>query len=363
MPHFTAQQLRNVAKVIFTAVGAPNDVASYVAESLVECNLMGHDSHGVLRIPIYVERVENGRINPAARPSILKETPATAVIKGSWTFGQVTARFATEVVIRKARETDIAAASMVECNHLGRLGEYTTMIALEGMIGMMILGGFSTSFTFVAPFGGAKPALGTNPYSFAVPAGAYEPFVADFATSIVAEGKLKVAQAKGEPVPEGLVIDSDGRPSTDPNAYRKGGSILPFGGHKGYAMGLFADLLGSLLAGAEILGQPPYTYGACVIALRVDAFRPLDEFTAAVDKRLAEIKAIPPSPGFDQVLIPGEPEARTKAQRLQTGIPVAEETWEKIEAIADKYSVNVSEILTEGTGNVGSPVVVSTPIG
>ncbi len=349
MPQFSAKQLQSVGEAIFRAVGAPPDTASYMAQTLVECNLVGHDSHGVIRIPSYVERVEIGRLAPAAKPSILRETPSTAVVRGNWGFGQVTARFAAEVVIRKARETNVAAVGAVECNHQGRLGEYSEMIAREGMIGMVVTGGFSTSFLFVAPFGGAKRALGTNPYSFAVPAGAYEPFMADFATSAVAEGKLRVAQAEGVAVPEGWVIDAEGRPSTDPNVYNKGGSLLPFGGHKGYALALLADLLGSLLPGAEMLGEPPLTYGTFMLALRVDAFRPFAEFTSAVDGRFAEIKATPPAPGFKEVLIPGEPEARTKAKRLKTGISVADTTWDRIIAIAKKYNVDIEGILKKGS--------------
>jgi LDH2 family malate/lactate/ureidoglycolate dehydrogenase len=176
----------------------------------------------------------------------------------------------------------------------------------------------------------------------------HRPFLADFATSIVAEGKLRVAQAKGERVPEGLVVDSEGRPSTDPGVYRQGGAMLPLGGHKGYAMALFADLIGSLLGGAEVLGEPPLTYGAFMMALRVDAFRSLDEFSQAVDRRLGEIKAVPPSQGHGEVLIPGEPEARTRAKRMQTGIPVAEDTWAKILDTASRYGVDVGDILGEG---------------
>jgi LDH2 family malate/lactate/ureidoglycolate dehydrogenase len=345
MLRFTADELRRVSEAIFKAVGTPSDVAPYMAETLVECDLMGHESHGVIRIPSYVERVEAGLCAPAARPTIVNETPTTAVVSGHWTFGQVAARFAAELVIRKAKESNIAAVSVVECNHQGRLGEYSTMIARERMIGMVVTGGFGKPFNQVAPYGGAKGILGTNPFSFAVPAGAREPFVADFATSVVAEGKLRVAQAKGVSVPEGWVIDAEGRPSTDPSAYQKGGAMLAFGGHKGYALSLLADLLGSFLGGAEKLGTPPLTYGTFMMALRVDAFRPFEEFTSSVDRRFGEIKDVPPAEGFEEVLVPGEPESRTKAQRVREGIPVPEATWEKITAIAAKYNLDVDGLL------------------
>jgi LDH2 family malate/lactate/ureidoglycolate dehydrogenase len=197
----------------------------------------------------------------------------------------------------------------------------------------------------VAPFGGAGRALGTNPYSFAVPAGAREPFLADFATSVVAEGKLQVARAKGMRVAEGIILDSEGRPSTDPNDFYKGGTMLPFGGHKGYALSLLADLLGSLLPGADAMGEPPYTAGTFMMALRVDAFRPFAEFTAAVDQRFGEIKEVPPAPGFKEVLIPGEPEARSRAQRLKEGIPLPEDTWDKMATVATQYGVDLEEVM------------------
>jgi LDH2 family malate/lactate/ureidoglycolate dehydrogenase len=311
-----------------------------VAHSLVESNLMGHDSHGVIRVPNYVLRVEQGRIVPDARPSILRETSTTAVVQGNWAYGQSAAKYGAEVAIRKAREANVAACAIVQCNHIGRLGEYAVMMAREGMIGMVVTGGFSSPFNGVAPYGGVGRALGTNPYAFAVPAGTREPVVADFATSIVAEGKLQVARAKRSQLAEGLILDSQGRPSTDPEDFYQGGMLLPFGGHKGYALALVADLLGSRLGGAEILGEAPHTVGTFILALRIDAFRPLDEFTAAVDGRLGEIKTVPPAPGFQEVLIPGEPEARSRALRLQEGIPIPEETWDKLVETARKYGVS-----------------------
>ena len=345
MPQFTSEQLREVTTAVFSAAGAPEDISDYMAESLVECNLMGHDSHGVLRIPSYIERIESGRLVASARPSILKETSSTAVIKGNWAFGQFAARFAAQVVIRKAEEAGIAAVGIVECNHQGRLGEFSTMIARKGMIGIVTTGGSSSRFAVVAPYGGAGRVLGTNPISMAVPAGTREPFVADFATSAVAEGKLMYAQAKGVPVPEGIVVDAEGRPSTDPSVYRRGGALLPFGGHKGYALAVFADLVGSLLSGSDVFGEPPFTYGTFMMALKIDNFRPLSEFVASVDHRFAEIKSVPPAPGFEEVLIPGEPEARTKAERLTKGISIPEDTWNKIVAIAQRYGVDAEGVL------------------
>ena len=349
MMHFTAERLKHATRAILLAVGAPEDIAEYLAGSLVENELTGHDSHGVIRMTNYTDRVAAGQIKPAARPSILRESPTTAVVSGNWGFGQVGVKFATEVAIRKAMETNIAAVGVVQMNHMGRLGEYATMIADRGMIGMVVTGGFSAHTRQVAPFGGAGRALGTNPYSFAVPASAHTRFLADFATSSVAEGRLRVARAEKTPVPEGMIVDAEGRPSTDPNAFYNGGMLLPAGGHKGYAMSLMADLFGSFLSGSDMLGTPPHTQGTFIMALRVDAFRPLDEFVTAVDKRFDEIKAISPAPGFKEVLIPGERAARAKAQRLKEGISLPEDTWNQLVAIAKKYQVSLDEVTSTAT--------------
>lgn len=316
-----------------------------MAQSLVQSNLMGHDSHGVIRIPTYVEMVEQGRYKPAARPEIMRETPTTAVIRGNWAFGQVAAKFATEVVIAKAKEMNVAAVALVECNHIGRLGEYSEAIAREGMIGQVITGGFSHPWNGVAPFGGAGRCFGTNPYSFAVPAEKHAPLVADFATSVIAEGKLQVARAKGVPVAEGIILDKEGKPTTDPNDFYNGGVMLPFGAHKGYALSVMADMFGSLLAGSETMAEPPHTAGTFMLAIKIDAFRPLAEFVQAADRRFDQIKGVPPAPGVKEVLIPGEPELRCKAQRMAEGVPVPEETWNRIVATGKKYGVDVEKIV------------------
>jgi LDH2 family malate/lactate/ureidoglycolate dehydrogenase len=340
----TADQLRTVSRAILSAVGAPSDIAEHMANSLVQSNLMGHDSHGVIRIPAYVDMVEQGRYKPAARPEIMRETPTTAVIRGNWAFGQVAAKFAAEVVIAKAREMNVAAVGLTECNHVGRLGEYAEMIAREGMIAQVITGGFSTPWNGVAPFGGAGRALGTNPYSFGVPAEKHAPLIADFATSVIAEGKLQVARAKGIKIAEGVVLDAQGNSSTDPNDFYNGGVMLPFGGHKGYSLSLMADIFGSLLSGAETMGESPNTVGTFMLAVNIAAFRPFADFTKAVDHRFDEIKAVPPAPGFKEVLIPGEPEARSRAQRVEEGVPLPEDTWHRLVETGKKYNVDVEKL-------------------
>lgn len=212
------------------------------------------------------------------------------------------------------------------------------------MVGMVITGGWRSPITGVTPFGGAGRIIGTNPYSFAIPTGQHEMVLVDFATSVVAEGKLQVAIAKGAPVPQGYILDKDGNPSTDPNDFYKGGMLLPAAGHKGYSLALIADILGGLLAGNERVGRDWNLTGTFMLAVNVEAFRPLAEFAAAVDGRLDEIKAVQPAAGFQEVLIPGEPEMRSKAQREKDGIGVPEATWEALLATGAKYGVDVSKV-------------------
>lgn len=338
-----ADQLKDATTAILEAAGTPKDIAEYLAGSLVVNNLVGHDSHGVIRIPKYLSNVDAGKVIPNARASILRESPATAVVSGNWGFGQVAVKYATELAIKKAQESNIAAVSVVKMHHMGRLGEYASMIADAGMIGMIVTGGFSGTTRQVAPFGGAGRALGTNPWSFAVPAGAHDDFLVDFATSVVAEGKLQVARAKKIAVGENIIVDSDGQPTTNPNDFYDGGMLLPFGGYKGYAMSLLADLLGALLPGTETFGEPPHTQGTFVLAVRIGAFRSLGDFVNAVDNRFDEIKAIPPAPGCDGVLIPGQPELRANAERLKNGIDLPDDTWNQLVETGKRYNVSIQD--------------------
>ncbi|MHB1007336.1 MAG: Ldh family oxidoreductase [Chloroflexota bacterium] len=344
MHQIKAGPLREAVDAIFQAVGAPADIATYEATSLVENNLMGHDSHGVIRVAKYVEWIQTGTIVPGARPEIVKETPTTAIVSGKWAFGQVAAHYGAQVAIHKAKEANIAAVGLVQQNHIGRLGEFTAMMARAGMVGILTTGGWRPPVAGVTPFGGAGRALGTNPYSFAVPTGNHDVVLVDFATSVVAEGKLQVARAKGTPLPQGVVLDKQGNPSTNAEDFYNGGVMLPFGGHKGYALSLLADLLGGLLSGGDLFGSAENQTGTFMICVNVEAFRSLADFAGAVDRRLDEIKAVPPAPGFTEVLIPGEPELRTHAQRSEEGIALPDATWQALVQTGENLGLNVRAI-------------------
>ena len=338
MPIFSADELRHVAQAILQGVGTPEENARLVSASLVESNLVGHDSHGVMRLMSYVEFARRGQVKPEARPFVAKRERATAQVDGAWGWGHISARLATTTVTELAAEYGVAATTIDHCNHVGRLGEYVEMMAHAGMIGIALC----NVDPAVAPFGGVGRVMGTNPLAWAVPrAGENAPLFSDFATSGVAEGKLRVARAKGERVEPGLIVDSQGRPSQEPADFYNGGALLPFGGHKGYGLSVMVELLGGVLSGMAASVQPEYkaANGTLFLALNIAAFMPVEQFTQQVENFCARVKATPPADGFSEVLLPGDPERRTRAQRLVEGISLPEQTWREIQALARELNV------------------------
>ncbi|MBI2941947.1 MAG: Ldh family oxidoreductase [Chloroflexi bacterium] len=343
---FTADRLLEVGQRIFLAVGAPEPIAQRVASALVDANLVGHDSHGVIRIPAYVQLVERGYVLPKAQPTVSQDSETTVLVDGGWAFGQVSGEFATRLAIQRARAHKVALVGIVRCNHLGRLGEYTTMAAEKGIVAMVTAGGFGGP-TGVAPFGGAGGAFGTNPISFGLPAGEEPGVLVDYATSAVAQGKIQVARAKREPLPPGCILDPEGRPTTDPEDFFRGGVLLPFGGHKGYGLAMVIELLGQALTGAADhtepgRGGPVYgKSGAIVLAIDAGAFCPAERYRASADATIRRVRGVKPAPGFERVLIPGDPERLTAERRRTEGIPVAEATWEAIVTTGRRLGVDV----------------------
>jgi hydroxycarboxylate dehydrogenase B len=343
----TAEQLRELSLGIFRAAGCPQDVAERVAGALVDANLAGHDSHGVIRIPQYLAAIRGGEIVPDARPAILRDSAVTVVVDGKWAFGQLTAAFATDVAVERARAHGVSMVGAVRCNHIGRLGEYGTRAAEQGIAAIVLASGFGGRGVSAVPFGGAKPLFGTNPIAAGIPAGDEPTFLLDFATTAVAAGKVEVARAKKAPLPPGSIVDRDGRPTTDPEDYYQGGALLPFGGHKGYALSVMVELLGRVLTEADAYaeeprGGPVYGHsGMLVLAMNPAALGDQATYAAIADETIHRIKDVPPAPGFAEVLVPGEPEERSRAERLETGIPIPEETWGRITESARELGVDL----------------------
>ena len=337
----SADYLQRISRDLFAASGAPDDIAATVAEILVNANLAGHDSHGVQFVPMYLDRIEDGGIDNKAYPEIVRETANTMHVDGKKGFGHTMSRQAMDWAIERARKSAVCCVTFQNTTHIGRVGEYAEQAARAGCITLITLGGASAAGSQVVPFGGARGALGTNPIAVGIPTGDDAPFVIDFATSVIAGGKILVAQSKGLDLPEGAIVDSDGHPTTNPDDFRNGGFLLPFGAHKGYALSLFFSLMGGLAG--EFNAELTSMAGLFMQVYDVAAFTPLEGYQRNVRAVLDAMKSIPPAPGFDEVLVPGDFEHRSRQQRLAEGIEVPSETFARIEAWAEKLNVSLTE--------------------
>jgi len=341
-----AGELRKIGSEIFKAAGVPEDEANLVSDFLVKANLDGHDSHGVIRIPQYVKEIEEGRIKPRAEFRIIRETATSALIDGNWGFGQVVAERAMRIAIEKARAYTVGIVSVRNCNHVGRLFDYTVMAAEEGMIGLA----FVNSPKIVAPYGGIDRKLGTCPISLAFPAGENFPIVIDMATSVCAEGKVRVALHKGMRLPYRCIVDKWGRLSDDPKDLYDGGALLPFGGevgYKGFGLALSAEILGGILSGTGFSSSERFRGGNGVFmeVINVDGFMDADEFRREVDNLIRAVKSSRVMHGFKEIIIPGEIEFRTRVRRVREGIKLPDETWKRIVETARRLGLDIKSLL------------------
>ena len=340
MPLFTADYLKTVVLEIFTAAGAKHQDAIQIADILVANHLAGHDSHGILRIPEYLQSITDGEIVPQASPEIIQESPTSALIKGNWSFGQVVGNYATDIAIQKALEMGVCAVSVVQASHTGRLAVFTERAAEKGVVMFMTIGTVDRPMT--APYGGAAPIFGTNPIAITMPNDEGPHVTLDFATSAIAAGKIKVAKAKHESLPPNCLIDKQGNPSVDPKDFFDGGFMLPFGGHKGYALAVMAEFLSGPLIGSENYPAVTQRSGIFIFALRANLFQDSQKYNQSLQKSIKKIKDIPPGKGFHEVLIPGEPEANMKTLRSVEGINIPQDTWEAVKIAVKKLGVEIS---------------------
>jgi uncharacterized oxidoreductase len=348
MPLIPADQLKTIAIELFRAIGVAEDKVQVVANRLVEANLAGHDSHGVLRLPHYVRMIQGGAIQPDAEIEVVRQTPSSAVIDGRWGFGQVIATQAMKIAIAKAKENVVSSVNVYNCNHMGRLGDYAAMAAEANMIGLMFVNGHGAD-QGVAPWGGIARRLGTNPMACAIPTGRAYPMLLDITTSVVAGGKIRAYRNRGEPLPEGWIIGADGKPSANPATYLEDpkGALLPFGGiagHKGYGLGLLVDILAGAMceAGCSRPASPRLGNAFLIIVIDIERFTPIADFEAQVSQLIDFVKASPTALDFDEVLIPGEKSFRTRQERLANGIPLDDITWESLAATAKHVGIDVS---------------------
>jgi len=331
MIHIRPERLVDVVASVFGGAGAPESSARQVAESLVENNLAGHESHGVLRVGYYVRCILDGTLDPFGEIVTVRESAATALLDGGRNFGQICATKAMDTAIEKARAHDVGIVTMRNCHHTGRMGEYVVRAARQGFVGM-VYGSGSRPGGSVAPFGGISRVFNTNPISWGFPAKDHEPVFLDCATSACAQGKLQAAQDKGVPIPEGWLVTADGTPTTDPSEQRNGGVMMPFGLHKGSGLSFLIEAMNAGLTGTHPAPHPEYERGYTLVmtAINIEAFQPLDEFCQVVSDVIAATKAATPAEGVDEVLVPGEPEWLSREKGMAEGLHIPDACWQRI---------------------------------
>ncbi|MBI3328332.1 MAG: Ldh family oxidoreductase [Nitrospinae bacterium] len=348
MPHVSPAELRSLGEKIFAELQVPREEAQWVAELLVRANLAGHDSHGVIRIPQYAQAIQSGQVQPGAPLEVVKESPATALLNGNGGLGQVVARRAMELAIQKAKATKVSAVGVSNLYHVGRLADYTRMAAEQDLLGIMTVNGGGAS-PIVAPFGGMAGRLATNPISIAFPTGGAVPFLLDMATSVVAEGKVRVKRNRGEQVPEGWLLDNQGLPTTDPQAFYQEprGAILPLGGgagHKGFGLALVVEILSGILMRADYAREDAdrFSHGTFIAVIDIRAFVDPAEFRTETDALLHYLERTPKAPGVEAILYPGEPELAEQRTRERDGIPLEDETWHQLLTLAQALGITIA---------------------
>ncbi|MCU0395524.1 MAG: Ldh family oxidoreductase [Chitinophagaceae bacterium] len=354
---FSYEHLHQYTLGTFLAMGCPQDDALLATEVLLRADLRGIDSHGIARLSGYWRLFEAGRINPSAHVRVVHETPSTATVDGDRGLGLVVAPKAMRIAISKAEMVGSGWVSVRNSNHFGIAG-YHAMMALEkDMIGWAM----TNASALVTPTFSKEKMLGTNPICVAIPAGAEAPFVADFATTTAANGKLEILQRKNAEAPLGWVQDAAGQPTTDANALKKGGALLPLGGdrehgsHKGYALGSIVDIFSAVLSGASYgPWAPPFPayvpmpenmpgdgLGHFLGAMRIDGFRPASEFKEHMDNWIRRFHAAQPADPTQPVLVPGDPEREMEALRSREGIPLVDAVVADLQALGEKTGLRL----------------------
>lgn len=344
------QLLRGLARQIFAATGSLEEEAGIVTDHLVEANLKGHDSHGVIRVGKYVHWMGAGHLAPNRHAEIVSDLGALVVVDGGFGYGQVIGREAIELAADRAKRYGICAAAIRNAGHLGRIGAWAEQLAGHGLVSVHFVNtsGFGI---LVAPHGGSDRRLSANPIAAGAPLADRPPLILDIATSVVAEGKIQVARNRGKQLESGLVIDGAGQPTTDPEAFyaTPPGAIFPFGGHKGSGLSLFCEILAGSLAGGGSSHPDNGTAWRLVnnmltIAFDPSAFRDA-AFASDVERLVAWIKASPPIEAGGRVRLPGEIEAETMAERVAHGVPLDAETCRQLADVARTLSIAVPEEL------------------
>lgn len=347
---YPAETVRSQILAVLDAWGMKPEAAETTAEVMVETDLSGVDSHGISMLPSYQRLIDLDKLDIHAEPAVSRETAATAVVDGGNNLGHPTMVAAMELAVRKAREAGVGVVTVRGSLHFGAAGYYAAIAPRHGLVGLVMT---TTRTRAVVPTRGARPLLGTNPIAFAAPSShPGEPFVLDMSTSTVAVNKVKVYDYLDRPLPEGWVLDEAGNPMTDPHAAysvlqkESGGGLSPLGGseelssHKGYGLALMVQILAGALAGATFapLRDPddPDNIGHFCLAIDPAFFGEPDTFAVAVSQIVDTLRAEAPSSPDRPVLVPGDPERRVRAERLETGIPVSDALKDQLRAICSR---------------------------
>ena len=348
---FQADSLRSFCEGIFISCGMVPEDASIVADGLVQSNLRGVDSHGVMRVGIYAKRLKMGLVNPRPEVKIVRESAATLLVDGDNGMGQVVGVRALELGLDKVKQSGGVYVGVRRSNHYGAGAHYVKRAVEQDVVAFA----YSNAPPTMAPWGGVDPYVGTNPYAFGVPAGGYPPIILDMATSIVARGKIILAAERGESIPEGWAIDKHGNQTTDAQEALQG-SVLPFGGPKGYALSLMIDIMAGALTGAGFGPrvnslydnfEEPQNVGAFFQLIDISQFANPAAFKANIDRMIEEIKSSRRAPGTEKIFLPGEIEYRTEEQRLASGIPVEATTVAELREVGRTCGVDIADFVSQ----------------
>ncbi len=353
---FTYQQLTDFTKAVFQKIGCSDAHADIATKALLSADLRGIDSHGVARLSGYVRLWEVKRVNATPDIKVIHETPSTAVVDGDSGLGLVVAPFAMQIAIDKAKQVGTGWVSVQNSNHFGIAAHHAMMALEHDMIGIAM----TNASPLVAPTFSIDKMLGTNPICVVAPAGDEPAFIADLATTTAANGKLEILQRKNLLTPDGWVQDASGNPSNDPHALKSGGALLPLGGdrehgsNKGYALGAIVDIFSALLSGANYAPwvppfpayvpmpsqQPGKGIGHFLGAMRIDAFRPAEDFKKSMDHWIQGFRNAKPIEGQEKVLVPGDPERESEKERKGNGIPLLSSVLEDLKELGKKFQVS-----------------------
>jgi uncharacterized oxidoreductase len=343
----THGRLEQFVSDIFDSAGCGPDERARIAHHLVEANLVGHDSHGVIRVPSYIDWLRTGKVLANQTLKVVFENEVLAVVDGQFGFGQVMGEESMKLGIDKAGRQGVAVVALRNSGHLGRIGDWAEMAARAGKVSLHFVN-TSGGGILVAPFGGIERRLSANPVAAGVPTPSGPPIIFDVSTCTIAEGKIKVALNKGAKVPDGCILDAEGQPTNDPKAFYRSppGAILPMGGHKGYGLSVIAEVLAGALTGGACshFGVDRLANNMLSVILDPAFFQSMDGFAVEIESFITHVKSSRTVTPDGEILMPGEPEARTRAHRLECGIDIDDTTWGQI--VTTGQSLGIAALAT-----------------